>query len=314
MNLTTLLDTHFVKTLAQEVCGDERMIVERTAMFMVKAPEEDERNINRLLIFPPKGYASNQPNLTNCFQGVERATIEIKGAVRDGKRSFSKVDNCLLVPSYHEISRISDLDKPYLNFDIDNPDPNLTLETHSSHKPGFHIVRPDGTGFYHTLINLKDDWLVLQLKKILRPQKAPNMQKHYRIMQDQHIMVLNSFYDGIIQYGDKLFSENPDLIQTVAKMPHQISLPALGEMLYIRDTGKHETCTAFAMILKISKTRATHVLDYLQSADIPPFFAEQLIKKIKKKQERQAISHLERQAISHLEQQDLSTNSDAAQR
>ena len=154
MDIDQILKTHFVATLAQKICGDEQVIIERPAAFMIRPPTalEDERNLKRLIIMPPKGYMSNEPNQTNCFQGVEKATITVKGGVRDGKKSFSKLQNCLLVPSFNEASLVSHLDRPYIEFDLDNPDPKLLTTTYSSHTSPFHIVKADGTGFYHTCL------------------------------------------------------------------------------------------------------------------------------------------------------------------
>lgn len=62
-------------------------------------------------------------------------------------------------------------------------------------------------------------------------------------------------------------------------------LPAVAEMIYIKDTGRHETCTAFALLLKLGQAQPEVVLPFLKSAvendDIPEFFGTQLIEKVK---------------------------------
>lgn len=57
-------------------------------------------------------------------------------------------------------------------------------------------------------------------------------------------------------------------------------------MLYVHDTGRHEACTAFAIILAHSKQTPKVVSEFLQEAleikSIPDYYAEQLLQKINK--------------------------------
>ena len=294
LSIDTIIQKEFVKTLIERTCEThDYEVISRPAAFIIKQTKEDERNINRIIILPPHGYTANTPNQTNCFHGVESATIQIKGSVRKGKRGFSKLKNSLLTVSNSDKTKISNLNKPYLTFDIKKQDPDFLYETHSAGTPPFHVVKTDGTGFYHTLINLTDEWLVLQLHKKMRPQKNVELRPIISSLPmeiAQHVITL---YRSIIEDGDETFEKRPNLVKIISQIEPEYILPALGEMLFIRDTGKHETCTAFAMILKIGKKEPEKTLSFLQTAltnqSVPTYFAEQLIQKISKNAKRDII-------------------------
>lgn len=294
MDIHAVLKAQFVQALARRVCGDQTVLVERPAAYVLRNAEEDARVIDRLIVLPPQGYTANQINQTNSYAEVERATIAVKGAVRPGKKAFSKIRDCLLVVSFNDASLVSDLDKPYLVFNLEDPGDMLTRHVHSSGTPPFHVVRPDGTGVYHTLINLSPDWLVMQLHKVLHPQKEPDLSPHLAALQDEQVAILNQLWRGIVEQGDELFSSQPKLVDAVVAMPPSHSLPALAEMLHVKDTGKHEACTAFAVILKIGKRHPKVVKAFLaQSSEqgaTPPYYAQQLIEKIERAQSKAAMS------------------------
>jgi len=286
-DINTLLKKHFISTLTKRVCGDNYEIIERPMAFMICKRDECERDVHRLILLPPKGYTANAPNQVNSHDEAEYATIQIKGAVRRGKQGFSKVKDCLLVASFHENGSVSDLNEPYLTFDIDGNDPDLVTKLHSAGKVPFPVVKSNGVGFYHNLINTTDDWLVLVLHKRLRPQKPVDLEFHLTTLQNEQADVLRQLYGGIVEHGDAVFSESPGIVDAVTKLPPAISLPALGEMLYVHDTGKHEACTAFAIILKIGKANPQVVTEFLQEnmvlKNIPAYYTQQLIEKINHK-------------------------------
>ncbi|MCB1531044.1 MAG: hypothetical protein H6853_04180 [Rhodospirillales bacterium] len=284
--LEIILGQSFVKALVTHVLGEDFEVIRRPAAFILKLKDgvEDERNINRLIILPPKGYTSNKPNQTNCFHAVESAKIEIKGTVRKGTRGFSKVKNCLLVTSFDNQGAVSHLDKPYLEFDRNDPNSIFAYQERSSGEAPFYVVKSDGTGFYHSLTNLTDEWLVLQLHKVMRPQKKVDLEQHLSMLQDEQASILRKLYKEIIAYGDMLFREDKTLVNAVMRMPPPNVLPALCEMLYTPDVGKHEPCTAFAMILKMGRAYPKQTVDILkerlEQKGLPSYFAEQLISKI----------------------------------
>ncbi len=284
MDIKDLLKVSFVSALTNKLCGDNTELIERPASFIVRNKEEGERDIHRVIIIPPKGYTADKPNQTNSHDEAEYATIKINGAVREGRQAFSKIKNCLLVASFNEKGKVSELNKPYLTFDLTEDNPDLVTKIHSAGEPPFSVVKSNGYGFYHNLMNVSDDWLVLSLYKRLRPQKHVDLGQHLASIQNEYAETLSKLYDAVVIHGDGIFNKEPDLIKKIIDIPPNITLPSLGEMLYVHDTGKHEACSVFAIILKIGRDNPELVTSFLQDSmdngTILPYYAQQLIEKI----------------------------------
>jgi hypothetical protein len=284
-NVEQVLQQHFVRALTRRICGDDPDVIERPAAFVLRRKDEgDDRYLRRLILLPPHGYTANDRQEACSHDEAESAKIAIQGAIREGKRGFSKIKDCLLIAAFNRSSRVSALDEPYLTFSLDGQDSELKLVRHSAGEPPFHVVKPNGEGFYHNLINLSDDWLLLQLDKTLRPQKQVDLAPHLRPMQDEHARLLSQLYEAVVAQGDGIFRTQLALVNAVTALPSAITLPALGEMLHVHDTGRHEACSVFAIILKVGKAQPDVVLNYLSNAreggSIPAYYADQLTAKI----------------------------------
>lgn len=283
MNLDTLLQTHYVRDLISKTCGDNTEIIHRHAAHFIRNADEGDRKVERIIILPPRGFTANAPEQMNSHDEAESATIEIKGAVRDGKDSVSVVKNCVFVASIDKNEMVSELNEPYLTFDIAADEPHVEKKLHSAGTAPFYVVRSDGYGFYHNIINVTDDWLVLKLVKTLRPQRKVDL-SILNTYPSEQAMALNQFYTAVAKHGDEIFDREKELVSQICGMPLSTSLPALGEMLYIHDSGKHEACTVFATILKIAKTHPLFVQNFLrgtlENGSVPSYYAYQLLEKI----------------------------------
>lgn len=291
LSVEQVLQKHFVRALTKRICGDDPDVIERPAAFVLRRKDEgDDRYLRRLILLPPHGYTANDRQEACSHDEAESAKITIHGAIREGKRGFSKIKDCLLVAAFNRSSRVSALDEPYLTFSLDGQDSELKLVRHSAGEPPFHVVKPNGEGFYHNLINLSDDWLLLQLDKTLRPQKRVDLMPHLSLLQDEHALLLSQLYEAVVKHGDGVFKNKLPLVHAVTSLPPTISLPALGEMLHVHDTGRHEACSVFAIILKVGKVQPDVVLNYLSNAreagSIPAYYADQLTAKIGQSQRR----------------------------
>lgn len=287
MDIHSVIQIDFVKALIAAVCGPDTELVVRNDSFAIRSQKEAERDIHRIIVLPPRGFTANAINQMNSHDEASDATIEVKGVIRDGKRGFSKLKDCLLVASKHENGVVSELTHPYLTFDLSEQNgPDLTLTKHSAGVAPFSVVKSDGYGFYHNLINLTDEWLVLKLHKKLRPQKPVNLDPHLRKLSATQGHMLTALYKAIVNHGDAVFQTTPHLVDAITALPAQIPLPALAEMLYVHDSGKHEACTAFAVMLKIGQKAPMITTQFLKRAmskeTIPRYYAEQLIGKIQK--------------------------------
>ena len=287
MEINDVLKKDFVKALVRQVCGDDTTLVERDTSFAVRATEEGDRDVHRVILLPPRGFTANAPNQMNSHDEADFATIEVKGAIKEGKHGFSKLSDCLLVASHNEDGAVSRLNQPYLTFQVDaDQRGETTLKKHSAGGSPFAVVKSDGFGFYHNLINLTDEWLALKLHKRLRPQKTVELEPHLEYLSKEEASHLGRLYSAVVQHGDAVFAKEPDLVNGLKKFPVQRILPALGEMLFVHDSGMHEACTVFAIILKLSKDHPQEVAAYLDEARsskaVPSYYATQLLGKIAK--------------------------------
>ena len=286
MDIHTVLKQDFVNALIGNVCGADTSLVIRENSYAVRKQIEGERDIHRVILLPPRGFTANEIDQMNSHDEAAYATIEIKGAIKDGKRGFSRLKDCLLVAAKNENGAVSSLNQPYLTFDIDNPDQQLSLQKRSAGEAPFAVVKADGSGFYHNLINLTDEWLALKLHKQLRPQRTADLTPILDKLPQSSAKPLELLYHAISQNGDRVFQTNPAAINEVLNLPTRHSLPALGEMLHIHDSGMHEACTVFAIVLKIGKAHQDDTINYLEGAiekqSVPTYYAEQLIGKLQK--------------------------------
>lgn len=287
MDINFVLNENYVRDLVLRVCGAKTELVTRPASYLIRSISEEDRDIQRIIVLPPRGYTADRIEQMNSHDEAEFATIEIKGAVRKDKNSFSVLRNCLLVASIPQNGKTSELNKPYMTFDIgSDSNPDLTLEKKSAGMAPFTVVKPDGYGFYHNLVNLSDEWLVLQLYKRLRPQRPVSLAPHLEGLLTGQAESLSALYDAVVQYGDGIYKKTPALIENIVRMPIQKTLPALAEMLYVHDSGRHEACSVFSIILKIGKMHPDLVKGFLRASverhSVPSYYAEQLISKIDK--------------------------------
>lgn len=314
MDINAVLNYQFVKDFIKGLCGTDIECVRRiddqgflTSFIVSKKGEAEQKDltVNRVIILPPKGYTANAPNQTNAHDEVERARVKVKGGVREGKRGFSKLKDCLLIVAFHRASNghndvVSSLDAPYRTFNEDRPEdtPDMVKTIHSAGNAEFLVVEPDGTGFYHNLINLSNNWLVLGLSKRLRLSWKVDIEPYIAHLSQDKAELLRALHRAIEKHGDELFGKHElsekdelskkhaKLVEDVCAMSPQETLPALAEMIHIFDTGRHEACTVFAIILKIGKKEPQFVIDFLEQGirtnDVPAYYARQLIGKIKK--------------------------------
>ena len=295
-SIDEILKQNFVKDLIKSTCGDEHELITRPASYLVRGTVESERNIYRVILLPPQGYTADKIDQMNSHDEAECATIEIKGAVREGKNSYSMIKNCLLVASIPKSANTNDLNKPYMKYDVDQKDNGLTLQKFSAGQAPFSVVSADGFGFYHNLVNLSDDWLVLRLYKRLRPSKQVDLNSRFQGLLKGQIEIFQKFYNAVIKDGDEVFAVEPNLINIICHMPISQSLPSLSEMLYVHDSGRHEACSIFAVMLKIGKMHPEAVIRFLEKAiidqSIPEYYASQLLKKIERYCQQETASQL----------------------
>lgn len=280
--ISQVIKSHPLRYLIREKFRqNEWMLITRPASFLIKAIKESDDRLQRIIILPPRGHSADHEDELNPHPEARRAKITIKGGVRYGKTGFSILKQVLKY-CYLENRDVETLDShPYVRI---TPELKKYHEFIKSAKETFFVVRENGIGFYHSLINLSDDWLVLLLDKELRLLKSMDIESTLLTLEEHEQNLLQNFLLAIKKKGDRVYAEHPDLVNAVSKLEPHIAMPTLVEGLNIHDSGQHEACSVYATILKIGKAYPQEVSAQLQAArdakNAPHYYLEELIGKL----------------------------------
>ena len=278
-SIKDILGSQLVKNIIQNIFQEKEIeLIERPASFIIRLKNEPEDRIFRIILLPPHGFSGNKIEETNPHQEVRKAKIEIKGGIRPKNSGFSFLKSVLKYQFYTDRNVKITEDEPYpkiggLNY----------KEEIKSSRQKFFAVKEDGIGFYHSLVNLSNEWLFLVLEKELRLQKQVNLKPLFEKLNKNQQKNVKLFHERVLQYGDELFEKEESLIKTICNFDTDKIIPSLIEMLNVLETGKHEPCTIYAIILKIGR-KDSKVIDYLKEAiknkTAPKYYLQELVKKL----------------------------------
>lgn len=277
---TKLLMSPPVRDLLRYLFGNKKLVtIKRPACIIVRLSKESGSRKVRVIILPPRGYTSNSMDEASSHPETRKATILVKGAVRQGKAAFSVLRSLVKVIHFDKSSVKTKFSVPYVKINKQQRNVGIVV----SAKEKIYVVKENGWGFYHNIINLSDEWLVLVLDKELRPQKRFNM-NIINAIGYKNKKVLKEFFNKVQALGDSVFKIEGRLISKVIKFKPQESIPILIQMLNIDETGKHEPCTVYALILKIGRKYKVTTLRLLHEAVIskvaPRYYLDELIVKL----------------------------------
>jgi len=277
-----IIKTAPVKNIIRNYFKDKKTeIIKRPASFIIRLKKESEYKIFRIILLPPNGFTANKINETTPHPEVRKVKIKIKGGIRPGKAGFSILKNVVKFQFYTTRNvKISE----------ENPYPKINKEKYKekikSSKDKFFVVQENGMGFYHSLVNLSKEWILLILEKDLRLQKSPDISTVIKKLDKNQQKIILSLYEKILLLGDNIFNKEEKLIEKICKLNFSIVMPPMVEMLNVLETGKHEPCTVYAIIIKIGR-KNKKAIDYLKEAvkdkTAPKYYLEELIKKLTKK-------------------------------
>lgn len=268
-----------MKEFVKQFFGDKKIeLVKRPCSFILRLHHEPEDKLCRIILLPPGGFTANNSDETNPHPEARRATIIVKGGVRFEKSRFSFIKNIVKYQYYptREVKIITN--EPYPK----THGRNYKEEIKSSGNK-FFVVKENGFGFYHSLVNLSNEWVVLLLEKELRLQKTSDISSKISSLTKNEQKTILSLYQKIQEHGDLLFEKNPTIVSNICVYPTQKILPSLIEMLNVLETGKHEACTVYALILKIgggNKKTITYLKDALTKNTAPKYYLKELIEKL----------------------------------
>lgn len=277
-----ILQHNALKKLIKEIfLNDDLEFLKRPQSIIIKKKEEMGNTITRIILLSPKGYSSNNINELSPHDEVRKAKITLKGIIKKEKQNFSLIKNCLKFAYLTNRNALTEKTIPYA---LISDNKKIYKEKIFSSKNSIYIVRENGEGFYHNLINLSDNWLVLVLVKELRSGKTMDIKSktdNYTLTEKKLFLKL---INEIEKYGDELFIKNPKLIKNALEIKTEKSIPVLIKALNVYETGRHEPCTVYALILHKAKTDKIGTLkllkDALKSNKAPIYYLSELINKI----------------------------------
>lgn len=282
MTYQDVINSTPLKNLNKALFGAKKTeVIKRPACFIVRLKRETDNIIMRIILLPPNGFTANSINEMNPHPEARMAKIIIKGAIRPNKKSFSILKGALKFVYSTSRNISTKKSEPYVMIDSSR---DITYEAIKSAKDKFFVVREGGFGFYHNLINVSNDWLVLILEKQLRSGKEVNLGSKIKNFNQAHRLIIAPLFNQIKLLGDKLFKQKEPLIIKALNLDTDIIVPSLLEMLNIYETGKHEPCTVFALILKKGKQDRLRTIYYLKQAlnrhSAPKYYIQELIDKL----------------------------------
>lgn len=269
-----------LKRVIQTVFGIKKVeLIQRPASFIFKLEHEPEERVFRIILLPPHGYTSNEKNRTSPHPEVRQAKIEIKGGIRPEKSGFSILKNVFKYQYYTKRDIKTGTSLPYPKIGGKH-----YQERTKSSKEKFFVVGENGSGFYHNLVNLSGEWLLLILDKELRVQKNPDVKSAAQFLPKKDQKTFLTLYKQILIHGDELFERQKSFIARISNFDVAQAIPPLIEMLNVLETGKHEPCTVFGIILKISKKNKKLASKYLKEAvrqnRAPKYYLRELLQKL----------------------------------
>lgn len=273
-----ILSSPILKNTVSNIFGKKPSIVviERPGCFILSLSNEPEEEVTRIIVLKPYGFTANSTGELSSHPETRDATIEIKGIARRVNNGYAPAKNCLEFVYYP--GKIAETLEffPYAKAD-------RALKSVKNSRTKFKVVKPGGFGFYHNLINLTGEWLVLVLRKKLDLTK----QIDYSLLDDlTHLQkrFLLDFLEAVKENGDSVFEKNKDVVKKVLSMTPETSLPALISFLNIPEGGRHEQCTVFAVILKIARINTARAKAVVQRASkdktAQNYYLNQLLEKI----------------------------------
>lgn len=280
IKLNEILNSPQVRRVIHQLFKKQAVeVIKRHASSILKLKHEPEERVFRIILLPPHGYTSNKQDETSPHPEVRRAKIEIKGGIRPEKSGFSILKNILKYQYYS---------KKDIKIDNNLPYPKIGKQHYreliKSAKETFFVVRENGSGFYHNLINVSNEWIMLVLDKELRLQKTPDVESVVRELSRNEQKIFLTLYKHILRHGDEIFNKNKGLINKVSNFDVDKAIPPLVEMLNVIETGKHEPCSVFGIILKIGKKNRRQVNKCLKEAVLkkaaPTYYLRELQKKL----------------------------------
>ncbi len=232
--------------------------------------------VRRIIVLPPHGFTADRIDLLSPHPEARKARIKIFGKINPTKKGFKPLIKELRFDYSLTRNILTEKSSAYATYSEKYCGRQL-----KSWKNWFYVVKENGMGNFHNLINISDEWVIVLLEKDLLDQKTINIVPHLKKLPQ----LLQEKINKIEQSGDEIF-RNKALISEALQFPDEILIPIFIQMLNVQETGKHENCTFFALLLKLAKNNKDLVLKEVKQAmtlkTAPNYYLEDLERKLTK--------------------------------
>lgn len=282
-NFQDIFQSALFKKTANKFFGNKKVeIIRRPACYFIKVNEKNSRLIKRIIIFPPQGFTANKINLLNPHPETRNARVYIFGKIDPTKKGFKPVREEIKFNFSLTRDIPTEKNTPYATFSE-----NYCGSQLKSWRNWFYVIKETGWGNFHNLINVSDEWVLALLEKELSDVKKINIEIYLGKLSKKEKSSLQTKLNKIIRKGDEIFSDKI-FVKEFLKYNPEILVPLLIRMLNIQETGKHEPCTFFALLLKEAKNNKKLVLYEVKKAinlkSAPHYYLSDLKKKLIKQQ------------------------------
>jgi hypothetical protein len=279
--LQELLGSPFVeRALRRFLGGDLWEIVTRPACHVVRSASEGSglARVRRALFLPPGGFTADEIDLLSPHPEARSIRARIEGRVNAAKRGFLPlVGEVELAYSRHG-SIPTEASSSSARFSEQH-----CGRVRRSWRNWFYVVRKNGWGDSHNLINRCSDWVLILIEKELADHKPIAIRPYLERLPGPHAAELAEALARIERRGDEIFRDT-SLVSRVIEFPPAVLAPILIRMLNTPERGRHEPCTFFALILKVAKRDRDLVVEEMERARriecAPRYYLEDLARKL----------------------------------
>ncbi len=234
--------------------------ITRQACFLIRATSENPRVVRRLIVFPPGGYTADRVDLLAPHPEAREARVKVMGGIRPASKGFAPLPEGLRFK--YSPSRDVPTETTSAN--------SVFSEEHGRSrkvpwKNWFYVVKKNGWGSSHNLVNHSARWVVCLLHKELVDQKPIRIDGYLDGLPAARSRQLRLSLTRVQEIGDAAFRDE-SLVSEILGFPVSKTAPILLRMLNTSETGKHEPCTFFAILLKIAEQDPELILHELTRA------------------------------------------------
>lgn len=275
-----ILASRVVRQEIERLFGNKSIdIVDRKTSRVIRLGDEPLDTVTRIVLLPPGGSTAGEysgelhdHDRFSPHPEALSAKVTVRGGVAPGRTGFRKIDRAIKFAYFTKR-------------DVDVGEKDYYKEQFkSSHTPPFSVVKPDGYGFWHTLVNMSNEWVLLVVEKRLAAQSPLDVEKIIASVPPEKRGHVRQLVSEIRVHGDKVFLGNGDPLFQLRDLGTETLVRVLIALLNMPEHGNHESCTVVALLLKLAKGEREAVRQACQRAlennEAPAFYLKEVLHKL----------------------------------